>query len=195
MTSPLQPRGTLRARFESQPCADMFRRLGVGARSCDLGDEGLYLAEELVAADRWFGGRDPLTLGVLVLALMIAQRQGSTCLPLDPSPRGHLRTLVTEITRLAGLAGEAPALVRAIHKLTGMPQFDSVVGTRDQRLPLVVDSGCLYTERSRWPTSRSGPARRRCPTSRPARSGSRSPASWRSSPAAIPASAWRLRAR
>ena len=150
MTSPLQPRGTLRARFEPQPGADMFRRLGIGARSCDLGDEGLYLAEELVAADQWFGGRDPLTLGVLVLALMIAQRQGSTCLPLDPSPRGHLRTLVTEIARLAGLDGEAPALVRAISRLTGRPQFDSVVGTRDQRLPLIVDAGCLYTERSRW---------------------------------------------
>ena len=150
MTAPLQPRGTLRARFEPQPAADMFRRLGVGARSCDLGDEGLYLAEELVAADQWFGGRDPLTLGVLVLALMIAQRQGSTCLPLDPSPRGHLRTLVTEIARLAGLDGEAPALVRAIHRLTGRPQFDSVIGARDQRLPLIVDGGCLYTERSRW---------------------------------------------
>jgi exodeoxyribonuclease V alpha subunit len=167
VTTPLQPRGTLRARFslrqaasmiapgaprgsDPQLSADMFRRLGVGARSCDLGDEGLYLAEELVAADQWFGGRDPLTLGVLVLALMIAQRQGSTCLPLDASPRGHLRTLVAEITRLAGLAGEAPALVRAIGKLTGMPQFDSVVGTRDQRLPLIVDGGCLYTERARW---------------------------------------------
>jgi exodeoxyribonuclease V alpha subunit len=150
VTSALSPRGTLRARFEPQSGADMFRRLGVGARCCDLGDEGLYLAEELVAADQWFGGRDPMTLGVLVLALMIAQRQGSTCLPLDPSPRGHLRTLVTEIARLAGIAGESPALMRAIGKLTGMPQFDSVVGTRDQRLPLIVDGGCLYTERSRW---------------------------------------------
>ena len=150
MTVPLSPRGTLRARFSPEAGADMFRRLGLGARSCDLGDEGLYLAEELVAADQWFGGRDPLTLGVLVLALMIAQRQGSTCLPLDPSPRGHLRTLVTEIARLAGLDGEVPALVRAIGRLTGRPQFDSVVGARDQRLPLIVDGGCLYTERSRW---------------------------------------------
>jgi exodeoxyribonuclease V alpha subunit len=150
MTSPLLPRGTLRARFEPSHGADMFRRLGVGARSCDLGDEGLYLAEELVNADRWFGGNDPLTLGVLVLALMIAQRQGSTCLPLDPSPKGHLRTLVTDVAKLAGLGGDAPQLVRAIVKLTGMPQFDSVVGTRDQRLPLIVDGGCLYTERSRW---------------------------------------------
>jgi exodeoxyribonuclease V alpha subunit len=146
----LQPRGTLRARFEPPSGADMFRRLGVGARSCDLGDEGLYLAEELVAADQWFGGRDPLTLGVLVLALMIAQRQGSTCLPLDPSPRGQLRALVGEVARLAGIGGETHQLVRAIVRLTGMPQFDSVVGTRDQRLPLIVDGGCLYTERSRW---------------------------------------------
>jgi exodeoxyribonuclease V alpha subunit len=150
VTAPLLPGGTLRARFEQRPCTDMFRQLGVGAKSCDLGDEGLYLAEELVAADQWFGGRDPLVLGVLVLALMIAQRQGSTCLPLDPSPRGHLRGLVTEIARLAGLSGEAPRLLRAIVKLTSMPQFDSVVGTRDQRLPLIVDGGCLYTERSRW---------------------------------------------
>src|SRR5213075_323053 len=91
MSQPLHPQGTLRARVERVETGELFRRLGVGARSCDLGDQGLYLAEELVAADRWFGGRDPLTLGVLVLALMIARRQGSTCLPLDPSPRGHLR--------------------------------------------------------------------------------------------------------
>jgi len=56
----------------------MFRRLGVGARAAISATRGCTLAEELVAADRWFGGRDPLTLGVLVLALMIAQRQGST---------------------------------------------------------------------------------------------------------------------
>src|SRR6185436_20776422 len=98
MTSALSPRGTLRSRFEPQSGADMFRRLGVGARCCDLGDQGLYLAEELVAADRWFGGSDSLTLGVLVLALMIAQRQGSTRLPFDP--RGPLRSLVADIARL-----------------------------------------------------------------------------------------------
>lgn len=148
MTTPLDPKGTLRARFEPRSDADMFRRLGVGARSCDLGDEGLYLAEELVVADGWFGGRDPLTLGVLVLALMIAQRQGSTCLPLDP--RGHLKTLVGQIAQLARMPGETTTLLRAIGKLTGMPQFDSVVGTRDQRLPLIVDNHCLYTERARW---------------------------------------------
>ena len=157
MTTPLAPHGTLRARFslhaspgERRPDAEMFRQLGVGARSCDLGDEGLYLAEELVAADRWFGSRDSLPLGVLVLALMIAQRQGSTCLPLDPSAHGHLRGLIREIVRLANLEQSPQALIRAIVQLTGIPAFDSVIGTRDQRLPLIVDGGCLYTERARW---------------------------------------------
>jgi exodeoxyribonuclease V alpha subunit len=151
MTAPLQPSGTLRARFQARPSTDMFRTLGVGARSCDLGDEGLYLAEELVAADAWHGGNDPITLGMLVLALMIAQRQGSTCLPLDPSADGALRPLIKQIALLAGMpADEARARLRSIVQLTKNPRFGSVVGTRDQRLPLVVDGGCLYTERARW---------------------------------------------
>ena len=148
MTGPLHPRGTLRARFVPAMRDDMFRRLGIGARNCDLGDEGLYLAEELVAADRWLGGSDPLTLGVLVLALMIAQRQGSTRLPLDP--RGPLKNLVTDIVRLSGGDLDPNALLKAIAKLTSEPGFDSVLGCGDARLPLIVDENCLYTERSRW---------------------------------------------
>jgi len=148
VTAALHPRGTLRATFVAGARDDMFRRLGLGARTCDLGDQGLYLAEELVAADRWFGGSDSLTLGVLVLALMIAQRQGSTRLPLDP--RGPLRSLVADIVRLSGGDLDAGALVKAIGKLTSAPGFDSVLGRGDARLPLIVDDDCLYTERSRW---------------------------------------------
>ena len=149
MTAPLHPRGTLRARFE--PAAtrprDVFRRLGVGARSCDLGDQGLYLAEELVAADvGWLGsGEQPEALAILVLALMIAQRQGSTRLPLDA--RGPLRPLIVEISRLAGLDLDAARVLRTIAHLTSAPRFNSVIGARDARLPLVVEDGCLYTER------------------------------------------------
>lgn len=85
MTQPLHPQGTLRARFERVGTGELSWRLGIGARSCDLGDEGLYLAEELVSADAgWLGtSEQPEALAILVLALMIAQRQGSTCLPLD----------------------------------------------------------------------------------------------------------------
>jgi exodeoxyribonuclease V alpha subunit len=148
VTAPLSPRGTLRARITWAARDDMFRRLGVGARTCDLGDEGLYLAEELVAADRWLGGDDAITLGVLVLALMIAQRQGSTRLPLDA--RGPLRALVADIARLSGDDLDAATVLRAIGKRTASPGFGSVLGAADARLPLVVDDGCLYTERSRW---------------------------------------------
>ncbi|HEY5934837.1 MAG TPA: exodeoxyribonuclease V subunit alpha [Kofleriaceae bacterium] len=151
MTAPLHPRGTLRARFERHaPGGDVFRRLGVGARSCDLGDEGLYLAEELVAADvGWLGSSEhPEALAIMVLALMIAQRQGSTRLPLDS--KGPLRGLVGDVARVAGIELDVPRVMRTIANLTSAPRFNSVIGIRDSRLPLVVDDGCLYTERSRW---------------------------------------------
>ena len=45
----LRPDGTLRARFQPTARTDMFRRLGIGAKKCDLGDEGLYLAAALRA--------------------------------------------------------------------------------------------------------------------------------------------------
>ena len=149
MTAPLHPRGTLRNRFEPV-AADVFRRLGIGARSCDLGDEGLYLAEELVAADvGWLGsGEHPEALAILVLALMIAQRQGSTRLPLDP--KGPLRTLVTDVARLAGIELDIPRVVKTIVNLTKAPRFNSVIGVRGARLPLVVEGDALYTERARW---------------------------------------------
>jgi exodeoxyribonuclease V alpha subunit len=145
---PLHPRGTLRARFAPVGADDVFRRLGVGARRCDLGDEGLYLAEELVAADRWLGGSDPEALGILVLALMIAQRQGSTRLPLDTQT---LRPLVASIVHAAQLADELDVarVVKQIVKLTREPGFDSVIGVGDLRRPLVVEDGCVYTERAR----------------------------------------------
>jgi hypothetical protein len=162
VTAPLLPGGTLRARFEPRSGPDMFRQLGVGARSCDLGNEGLYLAEELVAAARWFGGHDPLVLGVLVLALMIAQR-GSTC-SADPSPRGRLRWSPDRPARRHD--GEAPRSPR------DRPAHHGRRSTRWSAPrpgpPLVVDAGCLYTERSRWLEDRVAPARRAARRAAPA---------------------------
>jgi exodeoxyribonuclease V alpha subunit len=150
MSTPLHPRGTLRARFEGTEQDAVFRRLGLGARACDLGDEGLYLAEEIVAADKWFGGSDPEALGILVLALMIAQRQGSSRLPLDATPRGQLAQLVKEILHIAGHDGNAAQILKRIASLTSAPSFNSVIGTGEARLPLIVDDKCLYTERARY---------------------------------------------
>ncbi|HEY5920565.1 MAG TPA: AAA family ATPase, partial [Kofleriaceae bacterium] len=147
--SNLRPSGALRARVTGEPDT-MFRRLDIGARRCDLGDEGLYLAEEIVAADRWLGGSDPEALGILVLALMIAQRQGSSRLPLDPTAKGRLRQLVADILRVAKLDTDPSRIMKRITALTANPTFNSVIGRRDARLPLIVDDDCLYTERSRW---------------------------------------------
>ncbi len=148
MSTPLQPRGTLRSRFVPTTTGDIFRRIGAGARTCDLGDEGLYLAEELVAADRWLGDADAQALAILVLALMIAQRQGSTRLPLDP--KGPLRTLVADINRVSRLDLDVPRVIKTITDLTKTARFTQVIGMRDSRLPLVVDDDALYTERTRW---------------------------------------------
>ena len=157
MSAPLVPTGTLRARFahaglRGDAVEAVFRRLGVGARGCDLGDEGLYLAEELVGADRWLGGSDQTeALAILVLALMLAQRQGSSCLSLDPKdPEKRLRTLVGDIVRLADARLDVPRVLRTIANLTATPRFNSVIGVGDARAPLIVDQGALYTERSRW---------------------------------------------
>ncbi|MGE0402024.1 MAG: exodeoxyribonuclease V subunit alpha [Kofleriaceae bacterium] len=157
MTAPLHPRGTLRVRYAPIQGGELFRKLGVGARTCDLGDEGLYLAEELVSADSmWLGAGDhPEALAILVLALMIAQRQGSTRLPLDPRPKGPLRTLVGDILRIAKLELDTNRVIKTITNLTATPRFNSVIGAGDARLPLIVNEGLagdryLYTERARW---------------------------------------------
>ena len=146
----LHPGGTLRAKLSPPRSGpdDVFRRLGVGARKCDLGDQGLYLAEELVEADRWLGGSDPEALAILALALMIAQRQGSSRLPLDP--KGPLRDLVRDIARASGVELDVTRTLKRIAQLTAAPSFGSVISVGDARLPLIVDDGALYTERSRW---------------------------------------------
>jgi len=85
---------------------------------------------------------------VLVLALMVAQRQGSTRLSLDP--KGRLRELVADVVRVSRLDIHVDRLLRSVAQLTGAPRFNSVIGVGDARLPLIVDDGCLYTERSRY---------------------------------------------
>lgn len=153
----LHPRGAVVAALGEAASDDVFRRLGVGARRCDLGDEGLYLAEELLESDAWI--RDTASrqaMGYLILALLVSQRQGSTRLPLDTSsPDSPLRKLVESIAKLSGEdgGGDSPqainAILRALGNLT-RGHFSSVIGQGPARLPLVVDDGALYTERSLW---------------------------------------------
>lgn len=157
MTVRLHPRGAVVAALgEAGGGDDVFRRLGVGARRCDLGDEGLYLAEELLESDAWI--RDAASrqaMGYLILALLVSQRQGSTRLPLDTSGADSpLRKLVESIAKLSGEeGGDSPQSIKAILRALGdltRGHFSSVIGQGPARLPLVVDDDALYTERSLW---------------------------------------------
>ena len=145
--SPLHPEGAVRARFsDTGATRDVFRRLGLGAERCDLGDQGLYLAEEIVRADAWLGDAEKEALGVLILAVAVAARQGATRVPL--AGRGALKELVRAIVGTAGLEVDHGQLLRTIRELTERGHFAATLGAPGQRTPLIVDDGCLYTERS-----------------------------------------------
>ncbi|MBP8809555.1 MAG: exodeoxyribonuclease V subunit alpha [Kofleriaceae bacterium] len=153
-TLALSPLGAVRRARGGAAAGDdaLFRRLGVGARRCDLGDAGLYLAEELVAWNRFLGGREKQSLALGVLALMLAVRSGSTRLPLDP--KGPGAELVASVVKAAGLGGEVS--VREVMKdLRNLASgFHGVAGparrTGDQASPLVVDDDALYPHRLWW---------------------------------------------
>ncbi|MEO6775782.1 MAG: AAA family ATPase, partial [Kofleriaceae bacterium] len=46
--------------------------------------------------------------------------------------------------------GNANQILKRIGSLTSAPSFNSVIGTGEARLPLIVDDKCLYTERARY---------------------------------------------
>jgi len=162
---PISPAGTVAVHFggaAGQTAAGgagaasaLFRRLGVGAARCDLGDQGLYLAEELVRADPWLADTEREALAYLVLAIAVAARQGATRVPLPPPGRGAARksplgTLIGDIARAAGVEVDAERVVRCIHDLSGRSHFTTTLGTPHQSRPLVVDDGCLYPHRLYW---------------------------------------------
>lgn len=153
----LSPMGAVRRLHVGEDRDDeLFRRLGVGARRCDLGDAGLYLAEELVKWNRWLGPVEQRAFAVGVLALLLAERQGSTRLPLDP--RGPGAALVDGVIRAAGLDGALePRAVFKILRDLGAGGFHDVIGPPpvDERArPLVCDDDALYPHRLWWLESR-----------------------------------------
>jgi exodeoxyribonuclease V alpha subunit len=142
----LHPDGAIAARFgDGGGADDVFRRLEAGARRCDLGDEGLYLVEEIVHADRWLAAEEREALGVMTLAVAVAARQGATRVPLDPG--GPLKDLVKSIGDTAGMQVKDAALQKAIRRLAA-GHFAATLGRPGQRRPLIVDDDSLYTERS-----------------------------------------------
>ncbi len=75
---PLDPRGAIAAHFRGDPARDVFRRLRIGSARCDLGDQGLYLAEEIARLDFGAHESDHPAIAALVLAAQIAARGGAS---------------------------------------------------------------------------------------------------------------------
>jgi hypothetical protein len=83
--------------------AEFFRKIERGARAYDLGQDSVYLAEELVRMAWSLGGPQQRALALLVLASLVSVRQGSTRLPLGGGAGGSLGQLVGSILDAAGI--------------------------------------------------------------------------------------------
>ncbi|MCB9559186.1 MAG: exodeoxyribonuclease V subunit alpha [Kofleriaceae bacterium] len=142
------------SRFDDARRGDELRaRLGAGARRFDLGDQGLYLAEEVVDCDPFLPGRDAAALTAALIATQVAARQGSTWLPLDGAGAAPLREIVAAL--LGGPDGAAPTamvdgVVADVLRLARQPALGGLVGAAGQLTPLVVDDDCLYQHRLWW---------------------------------------------
>ena len=144
----LHPQGAVRAAMTMAAAGseDIFRRLGASAQTCDLGDQELFLAEELISMYPFVaeGAAQRSALAMLILAIMVSERQGSTCIPLD-----GLDAVMKEFVATTGLELSTRELTRALQHIT-KGHFGSMIGFGAARQPLVVDRNALYTERARW---------------------------------------------
>ncbi|HEU5057143.1 MAG TPA: AAA family ATPase [Kofleriaceae bacterium] len=123
-----------------------LRKLGEAAVGCDLGDESIYLAEELVAQAWMLGESERLALALLVLAVAAAERQGSTRLPLEGAALGRR---VAELCAAGQLAVEPSRVVRDIRRLAGDPRpgLVSLIGRPGDDRPLIASGGAVATHR------------------------------------------------
>lgn len=146
---PLRWQGTVRRQLE--PAAtdmdDFFRRLEAGAGLHDLGDEAVYLCEELVRTQGFLGWRQQRALALAVLCSFASARQGSTRLPLGGGARGPLGRLVAPILAAAGDRSSPAAVVRDIQHLVDRATFDSLIGPPGSARPLIAAGGALYQQR------------------------------------------------
>jgi exodeoxyribonuclease V alpha subunit len=144
----LHPKGAVRVALAAHHNAndDIFRRLGTSAAVCDLGEQELYLAEELISMYPFVGEgvAQRTALAMLILAIVVSERQGSTCIPLESLDR-----VMKEFVATTGLDLPTRDLNRALQHIT-RGHLGSMFGHGDDRQPLIVDRNALYTERARW---------------------------------------------
>ncbi|ACY17625.1 exodeoxyribonuclease V subunit alpha [Haliangium ochraceum] len=135
---------------ERERLASFFRNVAAGAHAHDLGDESLYLAEELAELQWSLAGRHKRAVALLALATMISARQGSSRLPIDLAPDGYLARLLGSLLS-AGEMQLAPAeVLRDIEALPRLPALDKVIGRPGEYRPLIFSDGCIYQHRMLW---------------------------------------------
>ncbi len=127
-----------------------FRNVAAGAHAHDLGDESLYLAEELAELQWSLGGRQKRALALLVLASMISVRQGSSRLPLSRAESSYLGELIASLIRAGKLELDAKTLLEDIDKLTRAVTLDHIIGRKGEYRPLILDDDCIYQHRMLW---------------------------------------------
>jgi exodeoxyribonuclease V alpha subunit len=147
---PLDPHGPLGPHDESDDLDEFFRNVAAGAHAHDLGDESLYLAEELAELQWSLGSAEKRAMAILVLATMISVRQGSSRLPLSRQSGAYLGQIVASLTRAGKLELDVQALLRDIDDLTRRLSLDRVIGRGDEYRPLILADGCIYQHRMFW---------------------------------------------
>jgi exodeoxyribonuclease V alpha subunit len=146
----LHPKGAARQALDDSASTSLdrfFRQLEVSARAHDLGDESVYLAEELVELPWSLGDRERQALALLVLASFVSARQGSTRLPLGGGVGGTLGRLVASLIKAGGLDVAVGPTLREISDLARTVTFDQLIGRAGEYRPLIVADGYLYQHR------------------------------------------------
>lgn len=148
----LTPLGAARLRFgQAAPGPRWPSELRDRLREHDLGDEALYLAWELARLAPALSADEQQALELLVLASLIAVRQGSTRLPVSGDDGV---AWLDELFRSLGAPDGALELARRMlaelrqARLAGRPaRLDPVVGLPGEYKPLILDQYQLYHQR------------------------------------------------
>lgn len=126
---------------------DLLARLAASEGAAELGDDLLVIADELLAARRIRPGEDGEALALALVSVLVASRQGSTRLPLDPAPAGPLGQILGPIARAAECARPLPELTNAAAAAAEDEARApaGLIGAGDR--PLILSAGGLALQR------------------------------------------------
>ena len=161
MTRRFMPFGTVSARPEfrhhavtspdrlSQSAAALFEALAPLVEAFEIDDGVFFLAWEIASMPRDLSLKDRKATLMGVLAMFVALRQGSTCLPLQEGFKATLEAILTEPAE-AALGDDASAIHARWVSLIERGRLDAIVarhGEGDEYKPLVLKGELLYHQR------------------------------------------------